>query len=66
MIHSDSNKIVFDKTKEVVLEAKVHYVNMPLMYYLAYTSFDSDGLEYPYNLFELARDPTIIDKIANL
>lgn len=34
--------------------------------YIAYTSWDEDGFEYPYNLFELARDPSIIDILGNL
>lgn len=42
------------------------YVNKPLLYRLAYTSYDKDGCEYPYNLFDLARDPSIIDKITIL
>ena len=42
------------------------YVNKSLLYYLAYTSYDNDGYEYPYNLFDFAKDPSIIDKIAIL
>lgn len=42
------------------------YVNKELLYYMAYTSCDEDGYEYPYNLFDLAQDPSIIDKITNL
>ena len=64
---SDSNKVIsFDKTKEVCIEATINYVNVRLLMYLAYTSWDEDGLEYPYNLFELARNPSIIDKLGNL
>jgi hypothetical protein len=42
------------------------YVNKELLYYMAYTSYDEDSYEYPYNLFDLAQDPSIIDKITNL
>ena len=41
----------------------VDYINKSLLYYLAYTSCDEDGYEYPYNLFDLAQDPSIIQKI---
>ena len=41
-------------------------LNKELLYYMAYTSYDEDGYEYPYNLFDLAQDPSIIDKITNL
>ena len=40
------------------------YVNKELLYYMAYTSYDEDGYEHPYNLFDLAQDPSIIQKIA--
>lgn len=60
------NKIIFDKQKEITFEAKINYINTPLLYYLAYSSWDEDGFEYPYNLFEFARNPLIIDKLKNL
>jgi hypothetical protein len=39
------------------------YVNKAFLYYMAYASCDDDGYEYPYNLFDLAQDPSIIQKI---
>lgn len=64
---SDSNKVIsFDKTKEVCIKATTNYINAPLLMYLAYTSWDDDGLEYPYSLFELARNPSIVDILGNL
>ena len=60
------NKIAFDKQKEITFEAKINYINIPQLYYLAYSSWDEDGLEYPYNLFEFVRNPLIIDKLKNL
>ena len=63
----DFNKIIsFDKSKEIFIQATANYVNIPLLMHIAYTSFDEDGLEYPYNLFELVRDSSIIDKLGIL
>ena len=56
----------FSSGRSMTLECTMEYVNKPLIYYLAYTSCDEDGYEYPYNLFYLAQDPSIIDKITNL
>ena len=39
------------------------YINKELLYKIAYGCYDEDGLEYPYNIFDLARDPSIIQKI---
>lgn len=67
MMLSDFDEIIsFDKTKEMCIKAMNNYINVRLLMYLAYTSWDEDGLEYPYNLFELARNPSIIDKLGNL
>ena len=42
------------------------YINKELLYRMAYGCYDEDGLEYPYNIFDLARGPSIIDKITKL
>lgn len=42
------------------------YINKELLYRMAYGCHDEDGLEYPYSIFDIARDPSIIDKITNL
>lgn len=42
------------------------YINNELLYRMAYGCHDEDGFEYPYSIFDLARDPSIIDKITNL
>ena len=64
---SDSDKIIsFNKGKEISIQATTNYINIPLLMYIAYTSWDKDGFEYPYNLFELARNPSIIDILGNL
>ena len=62
----DSNHLKmlhFSSGRSMTLECTMKYVNKPLLYYLAYTSCDEDGYEYPYNLFDLAQDPSIIQKI---
>ena len=59
-------KILLRNNYNTTFTAECTYVNKPLLYHLAYTSYDKDGYEYPYNLFDLARDPSIIDKIAIL
>ena len=59
-------KIVIRNNYNATFTADLTYVNKPLLYHLAYTSCDRDGYEYPYNLFDLARDSSIIDKIINL
>ena len=64
---SDSDKIIsFNKEREISIQSTINYVNIPLLMYIAYTSWDEDGFKYPYNLFELARDPSIIDILGNL
>lgn len=59
-------KISLRNNYNATFTADCTYVNKSLLYHLAYTSYDEDGYEYPYNLFDLARDHSIIDKIANL
>ena len=64
---SDFDKIInFDKGKEIFIQATTNYINVPLLMYMAYTSWDEDGFECAYNLFELARVPSIIDKLGIL
>ena len=56
-------KIVIKNEYNTTFTADLTYVNKPLLYHLAYTSYDKDGYEYSYNLYDLAQDPSIIDKI---
>ena len=53
----------FSSGRSMIFECTMDYINKPLLYHLAYTSYDDEGYEYPYNLFDLARDPSIIDRI---
>ena len=59
MMHLDFNK-------STTLSVDIDYINEGLLYRLIYARIDSDGYEYMYDLFDLADDPSIIDKIANL
>ena len=59
-------KIVVKIPTTRTFSGELTYINKELLYYMAYTSYDEDGLEYPYNLFELARDPSIIEILGNL
>ena len=48
---------------EFTFTATSCYINKELLYRMAYGCHDENGLEYPYNLFDLAQDPLIIQKI---
>ena len=64
---SDQLKMLhFSSGRSMTFECTIDYINKPMLYHLAYTSYDDNGYEYPYNLFDLAKDPSIIDKITNL
>ena len=51
--------------RERTFTAELTYVNNELLYRMAYARIN-EGLEYPYDLFDLADDSSIIDKITNL
>lgn len=51
--------------RERTFTAELTYVNNELLYRMVYARIN-EGLEYPYDLFDLADDPSIIDKITNL
>lgn len=55
-----------DFNKEYEFTANVQYINVPLLYRLAYGCYDPDGLEYFYDIFDLIYNPSIIDKMINL
>ena len=48
--------------RERTFTAELTYVNNELLYRMAHARIN-EGLEYPYDLFDLARDPSIIQKI---
>lgn len=47
-MHQDSNKTA-------TITANTLYINIPLLYSLAYTNYDPDGYEYGIDLFDLVR-----------
>lgn len=52
-----------DFNKSANLSVDIDYINKGLLYRLVYARIDSDGYEYMYDLFDLAQDPSIIQKI---
>ena len=55
-----------DSNASITFTASNCYINKELLYRMSYGCYDEDGLEYPYSIFDLARDPSIIDKITKL
>ena len=49
--------------RERTFTAELTYVNNELLYRMAYGCYDENGNEYYYNLFDLVRDPSIVQKI---
>lgn len=52
-----------DFNKSATFSVDIDYINKGLLYRLVYARIDSDGYEYMYDLFELADNPSIIQKI---
>ena len=57
------SKVMARTPKTVTLSSELTYVNNKLLYRMAYGCHDEDGNEYYYNLFDLAKDPSIVQKI---
>ena len=55
--------IRLDFNKSATLSVDINYINEGLLYRLIYARIDSDGYEHMYDLFDLADDTSIIDKI---
>lgn len=43
----------WDSNKTATITANTTYINIPLLYSLAYTNYDPDGYEYSIDLFNL-------------
>ena len=56
--------IRLDFKKSATFSADIDYINKGLLYRLVYARIDSDGYEYMYDLFDLADDTSIIQKIT--
>lgn len=59
-------KIDLNKVRAVSFSGDLVYVNHDLLNYMAYTKVDSDGYEYACDLFDLARNPALFDKLLSL
>ena len=57
------SKVIARTPKAVTFSGELTYVNNELLYRMAYGCYDEDGNEYYYSLFDLARDPSIVQKI---
>ena len=57
------SKLITRVPKTVTFSGELTYVNNELLYRMAYGCHDEDGNEYYYNLFDLARDLSIIERI---
>ena len=57
------SKVMARTPKAATFSGELTYVNNELLYRMAYGCYDEDGNEYYYSLFDLARDPSIIQKI---
>lgn len=44
-----------DFNAEITFTASSCYINKELLYRLAYTIYDTDGYEYDYTIFDLAK-----------
>jgi hypothetical protein len=60
------SKVMARTPKTATFSGELTYVNNELLYRMAYGCYDEDDNEYYYSLFDLARDPSIIDKLLNL
>ena len=58
------SKAIVKVPRTGTFSGELTYVNKAFLYYMAYASCDKEGYEYPYNLFALAQDHSIIQKIA--
>jgi hypothetical protein len=62
----DKITLVNVKDTEFTFTATSMFINGELIYRMSSVVIDPDGYEYDYTLFDLAEDPSIIDKIINL
>lgn len=58
--------IRIDKMSIATLSGDLVYVNHDVLNYMACAKFDPDGYEYACDLFDLARDPALFDKLLSL
>ena len=59
-------KIDLNKVRAASFSGDLVYANHDLLNYMAYTKVDPDGYEYACDLFDLARNPSLFDKLLSL
>ena len=58
--------LVFKPQGEVTITCAGAKINKEIFFKMLCGIYDSDRYEYDYTIFDLARDPSIIDKLLNL
>ena len=56
----------FESSKEVTSSSEITYINIPLLYEIAYTKIDEDGNVYAYDLLDLANNTSLFDFLKKL
>lgn len=56
----------FESSKEVTFSSEITYINIPLLYEIAYTKIGEDGNVYAYDLLDLANNPSLFDFLKKL
>lgn len=54
--------LMFNNIKEATIECKDVTINTDLLFKLSFGIYDSDGYEYHYTIFDLAKRPTNLTK----
>lgn len=58
--------MVFKPAGEVIITCTDAKINKEILFKMTYGIYDPYGYEYNYTIFDLARDPSIIDKIERI
>ena len=58
--------MVFKPIGEVIITCTGAKINKEILFKMTCGIYDPHGYEYNYTIFDLARNPSIIDKITNL
>ena len=66
MEHSDFKNKIYQQPDKFVINLDIKHINKSFLYALIYPNIDSDGYEYPYNLFYFSQFPSTIEKLLIL
>lgn len=58
--------MVFKPIGEVVITCTDAKISKEILFKMTHGIYDPHGYEYNYTIFDLARDPSIIDKIERI